>query len=429
MGDVWLILLDSSGSMGRPFSSDYRFRGDVEHIDPSQYPTKLAAAKEHLIRALHGLPASDVAIVAFASAPSLMSKGHSSSPDAFRPDLDRITAGGGTNIADALLFALHDVVRDEPYDYRSILLISDGLSNAGDSEGAAAECRSSGVPISTILIDPTPEGEHFAKEVLRGPVRAVASPSDLEAAVIGVAKEHRAAAETKPTTSLLGFVAVLTACVALTVTLTGVFTAAVEKPTIAIPITFSAVSFMANCILFFIAFARETLSTGIYISPTEWRNTVRYKFEPNTRRAAMGGGILCLLFSGWLGYLAYNNGGANPPGSEVTRVKIAAPDNRSKSSLSMSDLEGEWLSSKDHFERFTFTRSSFEHETEAYRLRGSVFIFSSPGDMLALQLQYYDNSIGFTQDSVFLRLEGETLFVTDGTGITSRFERVTVDAN
>ncbi|MFY9315098.1 MAG: VWA domain-containing protein [Burkholderiales bacterium] len=307
MSDLWVVLLDASSSMGESFSSDYQFAG---HVDTGAYATKIEAAKDRLLKELHGLGDSHVAVISFSDSAELVCRGSAASPNQFRPAIEGITADGRTNIAAALRLALYDVIRQTSFDYVSILLISDGLSNVGDPIAAADECRTDKVPISTILIDPTPEGENLAKAISHGGrVTAVTSSDAFGEAVGEAAREHKVAAAPLPAAqlSLLGFVTALTAVIAVSVTISGVFTAAVEKPTTAIPVTFAAFSFIASCVLFFIAVVRERSQTGIYISQTEMHYPNRFKYERRTRLVSIVCGFLCLLLSVGLGILAYIN--------------------------------------------------------------------------------------------------------------------------
>src|SRR2546428_1775481 len=122
MKALWAILIDTSGSMGEPFSGKSDFQGLIE---VGSYDTKLDAAKKTVLKQLNGLPSSDVAIVGFADQPYLVCKGRVNEAKQFEESIQKLHADGGTNIAAALRFALTEL-SDLTYKVINFLVISDG---------------------------------------------------------------------------------------------------------------------------------------------------------------------------------------------------------------------------------------------------------------------------------------------------------------
>lgn len=307
MQDLWAILLDSSGSMGSPFAGGHEFPG---HVETGRYGVKLDAAKDRLLKELYGLGDSDVAVISFNDDPSLVYLGPATAKEEIRLAIEPISAAGNTNIAAALRFALNHVIRRGMHTYTSVLLISDGLSTAGDPYSAADEYRIAGVPVSTIVIDPTPEGELLARRISHGGrVSAVASGQALGQAIQQAGIDYaaaRAPAEEKHSVATL--VSSIAAFVAVSVAVAGVFTGVVQEPTIAVPITLAAVTFIASCALFYFAFAREKMPTAIYKNPSEMHFPRVYRFAKRTRWLVAAAAAFCLAVSVGLLCVAYIRG-------------------------------------------------------------------------------------------------------------------------
>lgn len=198
MNALWAILIDTSGSMGEPFASSAATSTFSGLTEESAYHTKLEAAKEILLKQLHGLSETDVAIISFSDDAQLVCKGTAEKIKDAHSLINSLTPSGQTNLAAALLFALDNIVISSSYNVISFLVISDGLSNIGNPVQAANKTVQSGFPIriSTILIDPTPEGEQIARAVsIGGDVRAVVSSITLQDAVTDERSAHVAAME------------------------------------------------------------------------------------------------------------------------------------------------------------------------------------------------------------------------------------------
>ena len=135
-----LLLIDASGSMGDPIGS-----GNPQ--------VKIEAAKQAAIDALGRAAQSgavEVAVLAFS--------GDCQAPvpryQDFTGDIDRLTRfigslqpGGGTPMADALLFAnrFMDQNGDAGASTRMIMLLADGQNDCGDIGQAMASLQSSGI--------------------------------------------------------------------------------------------------------------------------------------------------------------------------------------------------------------------------------------------------------------------------------------------
>jgi hypothetical protein len=180
MESLWVILVDTSSSMAEGFSGTVQFDGITDITEQS---TKINAAKESLVRAVKGLTYSDVAIIAFNDQPTLIFYGLGDNPELCR-NVETLQPNGGTDIGRAIEYANQDFPRRSKYQSISFLLISDGLSNEVSASQSARRAFMNNIRISTILIDPTPEGERLAREIsLGGDIKAVTSAAGLNRAI------------------------------------------------------------------------------------------------------------------------------------------------------------------------------------------------------------------------------------------------------
>lgn len=180
MESLWVILVDTSSSMAEGFSGTVQFDGITDITEQS---TKINAAKESLVKAVKGLTYSDVAIIAFNDQPTLIFYGLGDNPELCR-NVETLQPNGGTDIGRAIEYANQDFSRRSKYQSISFLLISDGLSNEVSASQSARRAFMNNIRISTILIDPTPEGERLAREIsLGGDIKAVTSAAGLNQAI------------------------------------------------------------------------------------------------------------------------------------------------------------------------------------------------------------------------------------------------------
>jgi len=185
---MWIILLDCSGSMGEPFAGEMSFAGRSRASDAE---IKLVAAKQALREHLSGLGSPErIALFAFYTAAILCFEGHSNQPE-LRRAIDALEAGGGTDIAVGLQAAA-EYARGTADRIVRVLVISDGLSEAGPAAEAAMACGEAGAAIDVVLIDPTAEGEAVARAIaLHGAVSAVTSAAMLSRDVGESAERER----------------------------------------------------------------------------------------------------------------------------------------------------------------------------------------------------------------------------------------------
>lgn len=198
---LWVILLDTSGSMGSEFSGGTGFQG---HSRTTRHAIKLEAAKARLLEEIRGLAAnSDVSVVAFSSEASEIVTGNPSSINLFEKSLRRLSAGGGTNVASGLQKGIE---LSERYGERTrFLLISDGLSNEGEPFSVARQCSRLGIEIDVVLIDFSEEGENFVRklvEITGGRVSSVESAAEFDSEVSENRKLAEQAASTQRRTAL-----------------------------------------------------------------------------------------------------------------------------------------------------------------------------------------------------------------------------------
>ena len=157
---IWIIFLDTSGSMRNKFSGGPEPVGLVE---TGEWASKLEAAKELLIRRVSALRTPDVAIIQFASDADILFHDAADRFSEFEGRIRSLQAGGGTDLAAAFREAF---LLSRLSDYRDIrvYVISDGLTDADQAEHAANEF-SRIYPqsrVSVLLIDQTEKGNETA---------------------------------------------------------------------------------------------------------------------------------------------------------------------------------------------------------------------------------------------------------------------------
>ena len=189
---MWIILLDSSGSMADPFSGDAPAVGRPR---TSQQRSKMEAAKESLLLQLSGLGApTPISLFAFRDQPQLIFEGLSSDAPGIKAALNTVQPEGSTNVATALQAAGRLVRGRTDVLIARVLLISDGLSDASPAEEEARALQKDRILVDVILIDPSEKGSELCRRVAgsTGAITSVVGELELHAAV-GVATEAVAA--------------------------------------------------------------------------------------------------------------------------------------------------------------------------------------------------------------------------------------------
>lgn len=180
MKTLWAILVDTSGSMNEGFSGNVsNAKGLVER---GNWSIKLEAAKDILYQQVKSLYETDIAIIEFSDNANIIFKGNTNNIEYLENKIHSLEAGGGTDIASALILALNSL-NFEIYNSISILIITDGLSTQGNPIEAATNIikKFPSIRISTILIDVTPDGEATARQIsINGEVKYAHSYQQLK---------------------------------------------------------------------------------------------------------------------------------------------------------------------------------------------------------------------------------------------------------
>lgn len=186
MSSIWIILLDTSGSMGEGFTAR-----PGQAIDPlaeqGAWSTKLHAAKELLLRQVATLRVQDLAVFQFTSDYTKVFQGTRDQLLRQTYLIESLVANDGTSIANALRGVEADP-SFEPYRSLNILVITDGLSDPDAATEAASDLieKYPFARIDTILIDETDEGRAVADSIsINGTVRTVTSSIQLGTAMRG----------------------------------------------------------------------------------------------------------------------------------------------------------------------------------------------------------------------------------------------------
>lgn len=313
--------------MSDPFTGSFPPQGVSEE---STRTSKIEAAKDYLLKQIHGLPDGDVAVVVFADSPRLLFRGHARETDQAHEPIRKVVAGGNTNIGDALLFGLGQPGLDR-YKLISFLLITDGLSTAGNPIAAANQCSESDFPIriSTILIDPTPEGNDLARRIsLGGDVKNVTSSTQLREAIGQEEQIHAAKVKAMAKKAELQWITRAGAVLALIVALSTLYTTLVERPSFVLLSTLAALATLIAVGLIFVAFRKEEFTNGLYKGPLETDYYVprHFKYSRFVRRSALILSGICILISGCLMRVAANR--ATSTKTSSVAVAVTTPNQR-----------------------------------------------------------------------------------------------------
>ena len=263
--DLWIVLLDTSESMSDPFKGTGDFAGQT---DSTNHLRKIEAAKDRVLKELHGMKGATCSVVTFADNPSVLFTRQPPALESLVTAFEDLRPSGGTNIGAALSKAVDVVSSARPAGYASVLLITDGLSTVGDPLVGAERCRAARIPISTVLIDPTPEAERLAHAVsMGGRVTAVTSAAELGDELRSVAQSARVnagLAQANPWLPVL--IGTLSGLLGGVGGSFAFFSSVVDKPTTAVPLGGASIAFVGGVILWYVAFAKRDAIVGTYSS-------------------------------------------------------------------------------------------------------------------------------------------------------------------
>ena len=302
MNGLWIILLDKSSSMAGPFRGTLKFEGDIEYGPET---TKIESAKRRLIKEIKGLSSVDVIVIEFASSADVVIRATSNDVRRISEKVEQIKADGpGTNIAAALRLAAGEATGNDARP-KTILLISDGLSNEDDPIAASEQCRDAGLIIDTILIDPTDEGNALAKTIsVGGWVRAAGSEAQADAAMAEAAAPYRAQpSAAAPESPFPKLITVIAACLGVFGAATGLVSSSLDKPSL-FPWAMGII-FLAACPLLLYVVTARLPGPSLYKSPTELYESTYHKYGKFRRLLALAGVTVLIILaagafeSGW----------------------------------------------------------------------------------------------------------------------------------
>lgn len=161
---MWLILLDSSSSMGEPFSGDQRFSGRTTVTEST---TKLQAAVETILERIAGRNPDEAIVITFTTRATRLVDGTAAQQERFRKALASVEANGGTDIGAALDEAAA-CIDEGPHDgFHTVLLVTDGKSDPGPARDARHRLVPKVVQLSAVLIDHRSCGGPAARAALQ----------------------------------------------------------------------------------------------------------------------------------------------------------------------------------------------------------------------------------------------------------------------
>jgi hypothetical protein len=217
----WFLLIDGSGSMGSGFSVG---KNSAEFEDIKNYNRKIDGAKDQAAKLVSTIRSGDtVTLIAFSDIAITLTMDPISDKNAAVSAMSAIEPSGGTNV-DAAFHLVLDRAKELDlkisYRYVNVILISDGLSNQGDPVTAAHDIADEDFRISTILIDPTEDGQNLAKEIsIGGRVHLVGSTKNIEDACHVEQKWHDK--RVKSDRSALTFITLIASATALLSAISG----------------------------------------------------------------------------------------------------------------------------------------------------------------------------------------------------------------
>ena len=290
MKSVCVILLDTSSSMAGGFEGEQQKHGS-HYVEAD---TKIEAAKKWLLAELDGLPNTEIVLIAFDAEARLVLRTSSADTQPMKELLPGIEArGAATNIAAALYMAA-EAHQSSKAHFKTVLLISDGLSNSGDPVAAADEARRRGIQINTVLIDPTSEGQFLADQISRGgTVWAAASGAQMRRAIHEGARPPLAS-------NLVPIIAAIVSIIGIIGTLSTVLSAGLDKPGLAEFVAAAALLCFFPLLIY--VWATREIGTAIYTSSTEFYTPKYFRYGSHLRQAAATTMIVCLSSSALLFY-------------------------------------------------------------------------------------------------------------------------------
>jgi von Willebrand factor type A domain len=284
MKSVCVILLDTSSSMAGGFEGEQEKR-------PQKYletHTKIEAAKKWLLEELDGLPNTETVLVTFDTEPRLVLRVSASEMQRIKDFVPEILARGRkTNIA-AALHEADEIHHLSKVHFKTVVLISDGLSNVGDPVAAADECRRHGIEIKTVLIEGTSEGRLLANRISgEGNVWEAASGADMRRAM-------REATRSPLASNLVPLIAAIVSVTGVIGTLSTLLSTGIEKAGLP-EFVAGATSICFLPVLIYVWLAKE-VGTPIYTTATESYTPKFYKYE-ELRKYAGAATLVCVSAS------------------------------------------------------------------------------------------------------------------------------------
>lgn len=333
--NLWVIVIDTSSSMGGEFSGKDEGPGNT---DVGNYHEKIEAAKEYALKQIGGITSGDVAVVSFDVNARLVRKDQSRNIESFVEPVKELQANGhSTNIGAALNFCLKEFVLSQIYRRVWVEVITDGLSNAGDPIQAANKFAEDSYEanvfsrIDAYLIDPTDEGETIAQAICEptgGEVKSVTSSIKLDEALAEQRIKYQKELQKEADDDFQKTVTKVAAILGLAVVITGVLTGVVEKPNIAIPVLLAALLIIFAIVYLILAFAKNKYKSPLYkgsknedLGFAEWWE---WKHSKKTRTYAVIGAFLCFTIASSLVFLSYSTS-TTSIGQPTTATPTAIP--------------------------------------------------------------------------------------------------------
>ena len=351
---LWVILIDTSGSMGDAFAGGNEYEGRVKR---GNYEIKLDAAKAAVIEEVGGIRGGSISLIKFNHQAEEIYRGKPSNKDELQKKIHSLRPNGGTDIGEALNFGIDLNKGNDSFQSIDFILISDGLSGREAADRAALRCSQLEITVFPTVIDPTDEGLEVAEsisEITGGKVFVYKSEGEKETPLnISVRnsinlgqnnhelKEYHKEQELHKNayaTKLGG----ITALFGLIVIITGVINGILENPPVALPVSVAALVFSVGALMVVQGFSKKTAKHAIWISDTENYHPKEPKYSSSLRFMFGIGGVTCILFSIGLGFFAYAQSNKLKQGHVVNSIEIEELFNQDRFDRINSQGESSW---------------------------------------------------------------------------------------
>lgn len=170
MKSIWILAIDTSGSMQDAFSKDEKV-SEIKKKGLTKrgvWRNKIEAAKEIILKEISTLRQTEVAIINFNSYASVVYQGSPKDYSSIESIINNLRPNGNTNFVSCLNTAW-EILDEDNYQTASILIITDGLANSPNKAQKISKNikkEHGHAQISIILIDGLEKSIHSSENII-----------------------------------------------------------------------------------------------------------------------------------------------------------------------------------------------------------------------------------------------------------------------